>query len=186
MKQLTQNIVKLTLDLMLSSNGTTTTLDVKKHLKLLDYNSKQREIHDFIEEIYEEYSNDYSRILINNHYYEYSLVVSQNIANILDATTILKTEELKVTAIIPTGNLMKIDAKSLLSNVQPKFELPATQLDIVKLYPNKNDWAVHKSGEIILIFDGSLSSDKVRSRYVTIVDTDRKGISVNRISTLSK
>jgi hypothetical protein len=76
-KQLTKQAVKLALDLLIASNGQATTLEIKQHLRELNFEARQEDVHNFMEEIFTENQNQYQRQLntdTSNHYQVYTAV----------------------------------------------------------------------------------------------------------------
>lgn len=72
MKQLTKQAVKAAMDLLISANGQTTTLEIKGHLRELDFDATQAQVSQFMSEIESE-SSDYA-FTANGTYRTYTFV----------------------------------------------------------------------------------------------------------------
>lgn len=156
-KQLTQNIVRTTMDMLISTTGKTSTLDVKLHLRTMDYFANQDEVKAFMNEIYEDYSNDYKRELINNHYYEYFAVIPQPVVSAAINST------LSVGSSVP---------KKLLADNMPKFNVGLKEVDSLKKYSKPDYWVVYKAQmdkkDEYSIFSDTITRDQARSKYSSL------------------
>ena len=74
MKNLTEFATKTVLDLLIHTNGKTSTLDVKNTLRSLDYDAKQSDVREKIENIFDNnLDSKYDRVLsADKSHYEYS------------------------------------------------------------------------------------------------------------------
>lgn len=71
-KVLSKDAVKLELDRLILANGQATTLEVKQQLRSLDYFAEQADVHNFVEQIYNENPGKYDRRLENGTYNVYT------------------------------------------------------------------------------------------------------------------
>ena len=72
MKQLTNFAVQTVMDLLIHTNGQTTTLEIKTALQGLDYFAKQSDVHSRVEEIYNDGNDRYDRESFGKTYNVYT------------------------------------------------------------------------------------------------------------------
>lgn len=199
--QLTQHIVKTAFDFLIAAHGKTSTLVVKLHLRDQGYEARQQEVHDFVEEIFNNNPDQYDREMYNGQYFEYVAKVPASVqaagAQINDddnsTSTNNSTSQPAATSTTataaptadPTGQLMKTNT-TLLGDRVPKFELAQDQVKSLEQYPHRNDWVVNKrtmdKDDKFYIFDGGMSSDLVRSRVASINKVKSADIRAARVS----
>lgn len=94
MNKLTEFAVQSVMDLLIHTNGQTTTLEIKNQLRELDYLANQDEAHEMVEAIYTADDNDtykYDRNVVNSKYNTYSFSQTFLDANPEYSTGVQKT-----------------------------------------------------------------------------------------------
>ena len=79
MKQLTEQAVQTMMDLLIQTNGSTTTLDVKNALRELGYFAEQSTIHEMMEAIFDD-TIGFTRDNSSTSYYVYGWTVAHEMA----------------------------------------------------------------------------------------------------------
>lgn len=141
-KELSENIVKAVMDMLLHFNNNTTTLEIKNILRQFDFKVKQQNVHEYIENIYINNNNIYNRINTGEYYiYEFK---NNNI-------------------IIENDN----DREPLYIYYISNDVLYERDLNVI----NNNLWVVyHKDmDEEYHIYNENLTRDLVRSKYASLL-----------------
>lgn len=175
---LTLDYVKSTMDSLLETNLTTSTLEIKLEMRKNGVWCNQDDVKPLVDEVYELNANSYKRNLVNNHYYEYSKVSIQG--NVGSSSPLGAKLYIK-----GVGNNT---SKNLLSIETPKMSFKSNELKALSQYPNKNEWIVfdaHLSVDKYSIFDENLTRDKVRSRFATLNKIKIQDVRAKRISNIS-
>ncbi len=189
-KQLTQDAVKSALDFLIELNSNTSTKEVKDYLREDDYFAEQSEVHKFVEIIFAQNRDNYNREMTTcaNPHYEYTaktqstlLAAATSVLNNNTSSTSQNTNKVSTSTSqsstpaptqAPTSSLMQ-KTTPVTGKVVVLFELTKDKAeDAMAKYPNRNDWVVSKKDmgakDVYYIFNGSATSDQVRSRVASI------------------
>lgn len=175
MKQLTSYAVELVMNLLIHSNGETTTLDVKNHLRQLNYFAEQADVSVKMREIVLQNPDEYETENTGKYFiytfnesgdlmFNYSL--AKNIDDSDDEDDDSDSQDLR------NPKMILYTTDHIQSNVD------CGNIDI-------DDWFVSctDDNESYLIFSGSLNRDTVRSRYSSI---NKVSIQTTRAKRISK
>lgn len=191
MKNLTTFAVSGVMDLLIHTNGQTTTLEVKNQLRDLGYFANQDEVHSIMNSIYENDSdNKYTREVLNSKYNvysfdeeylndnpEYDVAADTNTAQVAGNVSqqpsnkpafSIKNTQLTAPSILSDGPIVQQLIKQTLDLREPLF-IFYTENEADKSGTDSDNWVVsHKSGNNeIHVFDKTLTRDQVRSKYAS-------------------
>lgn len=196
MKNLTTLSVYTVLDLLIHTNGSTTTLDVKNTLRDLGYFAEQNKVKEIIDALFENNDN-YIRDNSNTNYYVYSwttaheLVIGGYTTDYVEDTT-------------DTNDVTNSTQTSALSNSNNQFNAIVNGSPIVTREPehiyyvethakNHTDkfgdtWVVyHTDGNNeIHMYNETLTRDQVRSKYASLLNVKIQDVRSKRLTNFKK
>lgn len=185
LKTLTLLAVQAAMNLLIESNGKTTTLETKLLLRDMGFDASQSDVSAHMNTVFNAHENvgKFKRELVgpsDKKYHEYSFeaVASDGTSSSNNTNDVINTPGITI-----NGSPKVIDD----GKEMPKFYIKTSDLkNQVSAYKHKNDWLVNKAesddDDQCFIFDGNMTRDKVRSRFATLNKMKINGVRARRIS----
>lgn len=173
MKVLTKDAVQLTATLLIHTNGTTTTLEVKELLREVGYKAAQQQVSDLMNEIYDEQTIELERKNSDNGRYQvYSFG-----PDMIDEYGIAEEEGAPAPAVtmaqapfVSGSPILQTLVQSAIASRDPEF-VHYTEDAMIKGTTDTDKWVGYSpNASEYHVYNEALSRDQVRSRYASLLN----------------
>jgi hypothetical protein len=169
MKALSFIAVHTMMDLLIHTNGQTTSKEVKEALRNLGYYATQDQVKNFMNELYDDIDSEYVRNTSADGTHQIYTVFGMPKA--VDYVEPSKTQPMSAVSV---PHVQLVVTKNVKKDVRdPEFIFYAEKhaKSFAQTPGNENKWMVYgtdRSGEI-QVYSESLTRDQIRSRYASII-----------------
>jgi len=164
MKVLTKDTVWLAVELLIHTNQTTTTLEVKELLRKLNYRAEQKQVSDFMNELYDDLTGLEKTNSSDGRYQIYSF----------DEDYIYAEDELTASTATPSvatgAPILQTLVQTAIASRDPEF-VHYTENAMITGTTDTDKWVGYspKATEYH-VYHQDLSRDQVRSRYASLLN----------------
>jgi hypothetical protein len=172
MKVLTKDAVQLAATLLIHTNGTTTTLEVKELLRGLGYRAEQQKVSDLMNETYDEQVIELERTNSDNGRYQvYSFG-----PEMIDEYGITEDESTVSASVTPAPSvatgapILQTLVAAAIASRDPEF-VHYTEDAMIKGTTDTDKWVGYSpNASEFHVYNEALSRDQVRSRYASLLN----------------